>query len=67
MVSNIEQEIRKSVAECTVSKVHGQPSNQDIDRLDDELTAIASSFPSELGGGMHGHAGLVKSIVEYER
>ncbi len=30
-------------------KIHGQPTNQDIDHLDDELTAIASSFPSELG------------------
>ncbi len=39
----------KAVAKCTVAKIHGQPTNQDIDRLDDELTAIASSFPSELG------------------
>jgi hypothetical protein len=34
--------------------------------LDDELTAIASSFPSELGGGLHGHMGLVKSIADYD-
>ena len=60
-----EQEIRKAVAECTVTKIHGQPTNQDIDRLDNELTAIAASFPSELGGGLHGHAGLVKSAVDY--
>lgn len=65
-MTNSEQETRKSVAECIVTKIHGQPTNQDIDRLEDELTAIASSFPSELGGGLHGHAGLVKSIVDYE-
>ena len=61
-----EQDTRKAVAESTaVTKIHGQPTTQDIDRLDDELTAIASSFPSELGGGMHGHAGLVKTDVDY--
>ena len=65
-MANPEQETRKSVAECTVTKIHGQPTNQDIDILDDELTAIASSFPSELGGGLHGHAGLVKNDADYE-
>ncbi len=58
--------MRKAVAECTVTKIHGQPTNQDINRLDNELTAIASSFPSKLGGGLHGHTGLVKSITDYD-
>ena len=65
-MTNPEQETRKSAAECTVTKIHGQPTNQDIDILDDELTAIASSFPSELGGRLHGHAGLVKNDADYE-
>jgi hypothetical protein len=60
-----EQEIRKAVAEHTVTTIQGQPTTKDIDLLDDELTAIASSFPSELGGGMHGHAGLVKNAADY--
>lgn len=63
---NTEQETRKAVAENMVTKIHGQPTNQDIDRLDEELTAIASSFPSELGGGQHGHAGLIKSTTDYD-
>jgi hypothetical protein len=65
-MTNTEQDMRKAVAECTVTKIHGQPTNQDINRLDDELTAIASSFPSKLGGGLHGHTGLVKSIADYD-
>jgi hypothetical protein len=65
-MTNPEQEMRKAVAECTVTKIHGQLTNQDIDILDDELTTIASSFPSESGGGLHGHAGLVKSDADYE-
>ena len=60
-----EQDTRKAVAENMVTKIQGQPTIQDIDRLDDELTAIASSFPSELGGGMHGHAGLIKNEADY--
>ena len=60
-----EQDTRKLVAECAVTKIHGQPTTNDIDLLDDELTAIASSFPSELGGGLHGHAGLVKNAADY--
>jgi hypothetical protein len=60
-----EQEVRKAVAECTVTKISGQPTNQDLDRLEEELTAIASSFPSELGGGAHGHAGLVRNAADY--
>ena len=65
-MTNPEQETRKSVAECAVTTVQGQPTNQDIDLLEDELITIASNFHSELGGGSHGHAGLVKSTVDYE-
>jgi hypothetical protein len=65
-MTNLEQETRKAIAECTVTKIHGQPTNQDINHLDNQLNAIASSFPSELGGGIHGHAGLVKNVADYE-
>jgi hypothetical protein len=65
-MTNTEQDMRKAVAECTVAKIHGQPTNQDINHLDDELTTIASSFPSELGGGLHGQTGLVRSIADYD-
>jgi hypothetical protein len=58
--------MQKAIAKCTVTKIHGQPTNQDIDHLDNELTAIASSFPSKMGGGIHGHAGLVKNLADYE-
>jgi hypothetical protein len=57
--------MRKAVAEFTPTKVLGQPTNQDIDLLDNELTAIVSSFPTSLGGGLHGHAGWVKSVADY--
>ena len=65
-MTNTEQETQKAVAEFNMTKVLGQPTNQDIDLLVNELTAIASSFPTSLGGGLHGHAGLVKSVADYK-
>ncbi len=65
-MTNKEQETWKAAAKFTVTKVLGQLTNQDIDLLDNELTAIVSSFPTSLGGGLHGHARLVKSIANYK-
>ena len=61
-----EQEICKVVADCLVTKIASQPTNQDLDLLEEELMAIASSFPSELGGGAHGHAGLITSAANHQ-
>ena len=65
-MTNPKQDTWQAVKDCAVTKVHGQPTNQDIDHLEEELIAIASNFHSELGGGSHGHAGLLKSAAEYE-
>jgi hypothetical protein len=46
--------------------VHGQPTNQDIELLKNELLRVASSYYSELGGGAHEHASLLLSAVDYE-
>ncbi len=65
-MTNTEQETQKAVAKFTVTKVLGQPTKQDINLLDNELTAIVSSFPTSLGGGLHRHAGLLKSVADYK-
>ena len=64
---NTEQETRAAITKFTVTKILGQPTTQDIDLLEDELTAIASSFPTSLGGGLHGHAGLLKTVLDYDQ
>jgi hypothetical protein len=46
--------------------VHGQPTNQDLDLLKDELLRVASLYYSKLVGGAHGHASLLLSAVDYE-
>jgi hypothetical protein len=65
-MTNPEHKTRKAIAESTVTKIHGQPTNRDIDCLEDELIAIASNQHSKLGGGLHGHSGLVRSVAKYE-
>ena len=65
-MTNQEEETRKAVAEREVTKVHhGQPMNQDLDLLEEELLRIALSIYSELGGGAHGHAGLLLNAPDY--
>jgi hypothetical protein len=65
-MTNPELETRKTVAENAVTKIHGQPTNQDLKQLSKELIAIASNVPSELGGGLQGHTGLIQSAAAYD-
>ncbi len=48
-----------------VAKIHGQPTDQDITTLEKELVSIAASIPSGLGGGNHGHAGIIVEPAKY--
>jgi hypothetical protein len=48
-----------------VNKIHGQPTNHDITMLKKELVSIAASIPSGLGGGNHGHAGIIVKMTKY--
>jgi hypothetical protein len=41
---NHKEETQKAVAKRMVTTVHGQPTNQDLDLLEDELLQIAFSF-----------------------
>jgi hypothetical protein len=54
-------ELRKEL----VTKIHGQPMDHDISTLEKELVSIAASIPSGLGGGNHGHAGIIVKPAKY--
>ena len=51
----------------TLTKIHGEPSYEGIKKIKDELKANAMAVNSELGGGQHGHLGLVLTPEEYAR
>ncbi len=60
-----QAETRDELRKESVTKIHGQPTNQDITTLERELIAIAASIPTGLGGGNHGHAGLIVEATKY--
>jgi hypothetical protein len=64
-VAIVQAEIRKMVAEFTVTAVRWQPNNLDINCLEEELIAVASSIPTMLGGGMNGHTGMLLLVANY--
>ena len=61
----VQSEIQKTVAEQAVTKVNGQPTYNNLNLLDEKLTAIAASIPTVLGGGLNGHAGILFSDANY--
>ena len=48
-----------------LTKIHGKPTYSTLQTLHTELKANAGSVPSTLGGGLHGHLGLLLSDVSY--
>jgi hypothetical protein len=59
--ADIQEEVRKE----TVTKIHGQPTNQDLTILKKELIAILANIPTMLGGGNNGHAGIIIEPAKY--
>jgi hypothetical protein len=55
------EELRKEL----FTKIHGQPKDQVITTLKKEPISIAASIPSALGGGNHGHAGIIVKAAKY--
>jgi hypothetical protein len=55
------EEIRKESA----TKIHGQPTDHDLTLLEKELISIAANVPTALGGGNHGHAGIIVEPTKY--
>ena len=49
----------------TLTTIHGEPDFPTLKKLKTELKANASRVTSDLGGGGHGHLGLVLSLREY--
>ena len=59
--ADIHEEVRKE----TVTIIHGQPTNHDLTILEKELIAILANISTTLGGGNHGHAGIIMDPARY--
>jgi len=61
----LQADIREELQKETATKIHGQPTDHDVTLLEKELIAIAATIPTTLGGGNHGHAGLIIEPMKY--
>ena len=61
----VRADVRDEVRKETVTKIHGQPTNQDLTILEKVLIAILANIPTTLGGGNHGHAGILMDPARY--
>ena len=62
----IREEIEKDIGDKTVTRIVGQPSERDVTLLRKELGKMAGSVKTKLGGGKHGHLGLVIPEDKYK-
>jgi hypothetical protein len=61
----VQADIREEVRKETVTKFHGQPTNQNITILKKELIAILANIPTTLRGGNYGHVGIIVEQARY--
>ena len=60
-----QEDIEAKIAEKRVSKINGQPTDRELTQLKKELVKIAAGISTSLGGGKHGHVGLIVPEAEY--
>jgi hypothetical protein len=58
-------ETREEIRKESATKIHGQPTDQDLTLLQKELISIAANIPTALGVGNHGHAGIIVEPTKY--
>ena len=61
----IRTDIRDKIRKETVTKIHGQPTSHDLTNLEKEIISILANIPTTLGGGNHGHVGVIMDQVDY--
>ena len=59
--TDTRDELRKEM----VTKIHGQPTSHDLTNLEKEIISILANIPTTLGGGNHGHVGVIMDPTEY--
>ncbi len=62
----ISADTREEVCKETVTNIFGQPTANNLTQLEKELVAIAAAIPTSLGGGNHGHVGIIIEDAKYQ-
>ena len=62
-----QDDTEKKLAEKHVTKISGQPTDRDLTLLRKELVKIVAKEATSLGGGKHGHVGLLMKEDDYKK
>ncbi len=61
----IRLDVEQGLEKYEITKIDGQPTDEDLNLLTKELINAAGSVASQNGGGEHGHVGMVIEEAEY--
>ena len=61
----IRHDVEQGLEKYEITKIDGQPTDEDLNLLIKELTNAAGSVATRNGGGEHGHVGMVIDEAEY--
>jgi hypothetical protein len=61
----IRTDICDEICKETVTKIHGQPTSHNLTNLEKEIIAILANIPTTMGGGNHGHVGVIMDPTDY--
>ena len=61
----LRADIIQGLEKYEITKIEGQPTEEDLTQLILELSNALGSVATELGGGEHGHVGMVIDEMEY--
>jgi len=61
----IRHDVEQSLEKYEITKIDGQPTDEDLNLLIKELTNATGSVATRNGGGEHGHVGMVIDEAEY--
>ena len=61
----IRHDVEQGLEKYEITKIDGQPTDEDLNLLTKELTNAAGSVATQNGGGEHGHVGMVIDQAEY--
>jgi hypothetical protein len=58
-------DVKHDLEKYEITKIDGQPKDEDLNLLTKELTNAAGSVATQNGGREHGHIGMVINNAEY--
>ena len=61
----IRHDVEQGLEKYEITKIDGQPTDEDLNLLAKELINAAGSIATQNGGREHGHVGMVINEAEY--